>query len=265
MGDISIRDYIRWLPEAASEPTSTIVLTSSERRFVDLRILKTPETWTDAASTDEEVDSLPLSRLDWAIAGTSKSSPRDPVDGHEVSHAEWHHWIDSRTPHTEGAVDEGDNYTQPDGITVLEKGRMVNPATGRETDYEEVWRSEPIQAVPVMIGPGPRGAENGVTVCVVLELEEIEEGKVKKRGMVMRLGQYCQALVREGFVEGGDEKITIERLQWDADKGKWMTQVRIGDAEMPTDFATYFGHEAVVDDEVKVGGDEWKVVEKSVL
>jgi hypothetical protein len=40
MGSISIREHIRWFPDAASEPTSTIVLTSPERRFVDIRILQ---------------------------------------------------------------------------------------------------------------------------------------------------------------------------------------------------------------------------------
>lgn len=39
-GFISIRKSIRWLPGVASEPTSTIVLTSPQRHFVDLRILK---------------------------------------------------------------------------------------------------------------------------------------------------------------------------------------------------------------------------------
>jgi hypothetical protein len=40
MCDISIREYIRWLPDERDEPTSTIVLTTPERRFVDIRILK---------------------------------------------------------------------------------------------------------------------------------------------------------------------------------------------------------------------------------
>jgi hypothetical protein len=43
-GSISIRRSIRWLPGEASEPTSTMVLTSPERRFVDLRILKDQDT-----------------------------------------------------------------------------------------------------------------------------------------------------------------------------------------------------------------------------
>jgi hypothetical protein len=40
MGTISIRKFIRWLPDEPSEPTSTIVVTSPKlKRFVDLRIL----------------------------------------------------------------------------------------------------------------------------------------------------------------------------------------------------------------------------------
>jgi hypothetical protein len=38
MGSISVRKWIRWVPEEASEPTSTLVLTSPGRHFVDLRI-----------------------------------------------------------------------------------------------------------------------------------------------------------------------------------------------------------------------------------
>ncbi len=39
MADISIREYIRWIPDEASEPTTTVVLTSPEHRFVDVRLL----------------------------------------------------------------------------------------------------------------------------------------------------------------------------------------------------------------------------------
>lgn len=42
-GSISIRKSIRWLPDAAREPTSTLVLTSPEKRYVDVRILKDGE------------------------------------------------------------------------------------------------------------------------------------------------------------------------------------------------------------------------------
>ncbi|KAK3352736.1 hypothetical protein B0T25DRAFT_455437 [Lasiosphaeria hispida] len=249
MGDISIRESIRWLPDEASEPTSTIVLTSPEHRFVDLRIL------LDAKPSSG--GKYPFSALDWGIAGTSSSTLREPTDaeppGQQISHAQWRHWINSRTADVENAADEGDNFPQPDG-SILEKGRMVNPATGRETNYEEVWRSATIEAVPCF----PDGE---AIVCVVLKLQHDEDDSSPlNRGMIVRLGQYCQAIVRKGE---GDAGITVERLKWDGATEEWVKQVRIGDAEVPTDFATYFGTEATLDDDILVGGDVWRVVEKS--
>lgn len=39
MASISFRKFIRWVPDEAGEPTSTLVLTSPEKRFVDIRVL----------------------------------------------------------------------------------------------------------------------------------------------------------------------------------------------------------------------------------
>ncbi|KAK4099255.1 hypothetical protein N658DRAFT_498627 [Parathielavia hyrcaniae] len=251
MCDISIREYIRWLPDEASEPTSTIVLTTPQRRFVDVRVLK-PTSEEDAAHT-----LLPLSRLDWAIAGVSSSVAPSPADpGQEMKHSRWDHWIDSRIADADGVFDEGDMFDDPtDSTLMLEKGRMVNPATGVETEYEEIWRSEPIQNIPV---PGDR--EAGVT-CLALQMEvsgggEGPAGKAK-RGLIVRLGQYCQAFARDG------DDITLERLRWDAWQQRWTTEVRMGGQELPTDIATYLAHETSIDDEVKVGGVVWKVVERA--
>lgn len=195
---------------------------------------------------------LPLSRLDWAIAGTSSSSvissTEDPAQG--TKHGWWNHWIDSRAEIADGLVDEGDMFDDPsDARLTLEKGRMVNPATGVEAEYEEMWRSEPIQVVPV---PGP-GAKEGEVGCLALQWD----GGGVNRGLIVRLGQYCQAFARNG------DSITLERLKWDADQQRWTTLVRIGEQELPTEIATYLAHETRMDDEVKVRGCVWKVVEKA--
>ncbi|KAJ4350849.1 hypothetical protein N0V85_009673, partial [Neurospora sp. IMI 360204] len=103
-GDVSIRHSIRWLSSSSSssssdsptpsEPTSTIVLTSPGGRFVDLRILKadpsspdhtsvfSPQTGSQAEAEDARTRTLPLSRLDWAIAGTSTHTPTRPTIGY---------------------------------------------------------------------------------------------------------------------------------------------------------------------------------------
>ncbi|KAK0645732.1 hypothetical protein B0T16DRAFT_328245 [Cercophora newfieldiana] len=243
MTDISIRKHIRWLPDEASEPTSTIVLTSPERRFVDLRILLDQKPSPDGT--------LPLSALEWAIAGTSSSKIIQHSEDGDISHSQWKHWIDSRTPNTDNVADEGDMYPQPDGST-LEKGHMVNPATGLDTEYEEVWVSEEIQAVPAFTSGGELA---DVRVCVVLEMRRDEEGR---RGMVVRLGQYCQGFARTG---GGEGDVAVERWRWEGEEG-WVRGVRIGEGEMPCDFAMHLAAEAVKGDVVSVGGDVWMVVER---
>lgn len=200
---------------------------------------------------------LPLSRLDWAIAGTSSSSmiPVSDGSGKLVKHSQWAHWIDSRIVDCDNVVDEGDMFDDPsDPALTLETGRMLNPATGVDTDYEELWRSEPIETVPSPLGGGEK------VTCIALQMESVgsvdgPERKVR-RGLVVRLGQYCQAFAREG------DDTTLERLKWDADQQRWARQARIGEQELPTDIATYLAHEARLDDEVKVGGVVWKVVER---
>jgi hypothetical protein len=48
MGTISIRKFIRWLPDEPTEPTTTLVITSPRlKRFVDLRILLSENNSTD--------------------------------------------------------------------------------------------------------------------------------------------------------------------------------------------------------------------------
>ncbi|KAJ7619394.1 hypothetical protein FB45DRAFT_1033257 [Roridomyces roridus] len=111
---ISFRDSIRWLPDDASEPTHTVVLTATDSGvFLDVRFEK--ET----------------GQLDWAFAGY-RSSP-DP------NHTKFTHYIDSRTQNALAVVDIGTNTQLADGRT-LEAGEMINPTTGTLTKYEEVWR-----------------------------------------------------------------------------------------------------------------------------
>ncbi|KAF2718185.1 hypothetical protein K431DRAFT_315174 [Polychaeton citri CBS 116435] len=242
---LSHRKWIRWLPEEASEPTTTLVLTSPEKRFVDLRVFKPPK------GNDEIEDILPLARLDWAIGGHSESESRNATDGTVYTHSKWHHWVSSRVPNSEveGVADEGDMVVQQDG-TVLEKGSMVNPETGTVGDYEEVWFDE------AAVGT------TGKVKCIVLALQD---DRHKERGMVIRAGQWCQAVLRTG------DHVTLERWKWSdpssSESGNnssgWHRQVRIGDGFVPCG-AAIEGSDA---GRLKPGGEVtfkeqiWKVVE----
>ncbi|KAF5389948.1 hypothetical protein D9757_003622 [Collybiopsis confluens] len=114
---ISLRESIRWLPDAASEPTHTIVLTGRKTSvFIDVRFLKD--------SND----------IDWAFGGY-----RSVVREGDTELIKFTHLIDSRTRNPSQMTDYGSNTGLPDGTT-LETGEMINPATGKLTAYEEIWR-----------------------------------------------------------------------------------------------------------------------------
>ncbi|KAK5169873.1 uncharacterized protein LTR77_005851 [Saxophila tyrrhenica] len=245
---ISIRDYIRWGSEEASEPTTTLVLTSPERRFVDIRVLKAKD--NDEAQSQDTIgaDLLPFTRLDWAFAGTSESEVRltaakssaQEASGHV--HSKWHHWISSRTRNVDGIVDEGDMFPQPDGRT-LETGSMVNPASGKVEAYEEMWAD-----------PEPTGAGEEGKVCKVLILrDEAHEA----RGMVVRVGQFCQGVLRIG------EAFALERWGW-REHGGWRREVRMGDLWLPCGVPCD-GERVKLGGEVKYGDHVWKCVELAEL
>lgn len=236
MGSISLRDSIRWLPEPASEPTSTLVITSPKRNFVDIRVLR-PEGSASNWPTSEE--KVPLDRIDWLIAGTSLSWSREAG---KVSRGQWRHWIDSRTTDTADLADEGDMYPQADGTT-LEVGRMENPETGKETDYEEVWRD---------LNAFPEGLDDPLEAITV----QIDQGDEAK-GSVVRLGGFCQGFLRKG------ERLSAERWVWIDGGAGWKRTISIGEDELPCSQVLVSKSKWHVGDSVAVGEDKWKVIEVS--
>ncbi|KAI9757286.1 MAG: hypothetical protein M4579_003497, partial [Chaenotheca gracillima] len=167
------------------------------QRYVDLRTLKpVPSGHGDSQSKESRT----LTGIEWAFAGTSESTPEMPS---RPAHTVWHHSIDSHSRNPQS--DEGDMYPQPDG-GVLEKGSMANPATGKVTDYEEMWDDED---VTVIGGDSQR-------VCVVLEMEHDTGGSEPMKGIVIRVGSRCHGLViggREGE-SNSERKVDLEKWVW---------------------------------------------------
>lgn len=232
MADISVRQYIRWPPAPPSEPTSTVVLTSPSRHFIDVRILIHDEPGKGDVHGD--------SKLDWAFAGTSSSQPgQEPGTRHAV----WRHWVDSHSTEPETVRDEAvvNETGGPDG-SELESGRMVNPETGAEADYEEAWSSvEPL----VDLGSEGRPA------CVVLRTWDDDRGV---RGMLIRLGQFCQGILRDR------DAVTVERWNWDQDGG-WSLSARFGQDRLPVKALLGDMQTLKADDVVEDGTKTWKVIE----
>lgn len=135
-------------------------------------------------------------------------------------------------------------YPQADG-KVLEKGSMVNPATGKETAYEEVWHD--IE---------PTGTKSDKVKAFVLQVDS-----ETVRGSIVRYGQYCQAFLKEG------SRITAERWEWRGEK--WTRTVRIGEESLPCmlvmDVLDDLDDEMhlKLGDGIKLAGRSWRVVEVS--
>ncbi|EIN11197.1 hypothetical protein PUNSTDRAFT_25082, partial [Punctularia strigosozonata HHB-11173 SS5] len=125
---VSRRVSLRFLPSPPSEPTDTLVLTAgvlppstSRNFFVDFRPF-----------SDDP------SKCEWAFAGY-KIRP-------EADKSRWIHLIDSRGADWEGEdgrEDSGIFETLPNGDD-LERGEMLDPASGKIRPYEEVWRDDPL-------------------------------------------------------------------------------------------------------------------------
>lgn len=187
-----------------------------------------------------------MTRLEWAFAGTSSTELRAPTNikaGNEkaskpILHGIWRHWIDSRAApgHDGDTADEGELYPLPDGERTLERGAMVNPATGRKTEYEECWWDEADER------------------SVVLRLEE-NGGKTK--GMIVRVGRWCQGLIK---VVHDDEQVELAVERWKfTEEGKWQRVVKLGRVFMPC--ATTWDNSIAVGGKIEYKGYKWEVVE----
>jgi hypothetical protein len=147
---------------------------------VDVRIFKPTHAGEPDLPNDPE-DPQARKRLEWGFAGTAESTP---AKGESPAHTVWSHWVDSTT--IEEVKDEGYMWPLENG-DVLEKGAMKHPETGKVTEYEEVWRDLDVE---------------GEKVSTVLKMEDASK---KARGMVIRIGQWMQGVMRV------DDQITVER------------------------------------------------------
>lgn len=107
----------------------------------------------------------------------------------------------------------------------LEFGTGINPRTGSKWAYEEFWTDLPIEVTPAANDPDPP------KWSVVLRLDAPEHAV---RGMVVRLGRWCQGIVMLG------DYVSVERWEWktrgegeEEKMGDWERTVRIGDQFLP--------------------------------
>lgn len=200
----------------------------------------------------------PMDRLDWAFAGTSSTRPgsSSSKDGNDMRHlplGSWYHWVDSRSD--EAVKDQGRLLpTQSDRYT-LEWGEMVNPATGYMSPYEECWRD-----LDVLDIDSPDDRPMKWSIVLITESKGV-------KGMVIRVGQYCQGIVR------ADGEVTIERWRWrgscddsedddskDGEAAGWERIARLGRLFLPCAL-TFDPTELKVGAQIEYSGYEWEARE----
>lgn len=126
---------------------------------------------------------------------------------------------------------------------------MINPETGKFTPYEEKWADVALKSTT--------GREDGKVECAVLELCSEEHSA---RGLVVRVGQYCQGIVRVG------EQVAVERWVWDAETGfTWKRRVRMGDLFLPCGVVVGEPERLELGGEIRYGEQVWRVVELEVV
>ncbi|KAH8665914.1 hypothetical protein BGZ60DRAFT_529174 [Tricladium varicosporioides] len=242
---VSIRKWIKWGDNPASENTNTLVLTTAAKYFVDVRI------YLPTSSAELSLPSskpLPSSRLEWGFAGTAESTPASTSAQGKLerpAHTKWTHWVDNKSAIGIEVQDEGDMYPdEGEKEEVIERGHMVNPATGKDTEYEECW----VDLEPVLAN------EKREFRSWVLKTEA--EGT---RGMLARIGEWIQGVVRRG------DETRVVRLLWEEVEkgipGRWITTTIIGALEVP-------GEAFEISQKLEVGtkcrgvdGLEWECVE----
>ncbi|KAF2644943.1 hypothetical protein P280DRAFT_390734 [Massarina eburnea CBS 473.64] len=261
------------LPPQAFEPTSTLVLTSLNKTFVDVRVFR-PFRPSDPTLP---IRGGPRKRLEWAFSGTSYSHVMtDPFAARAGAHgpnggervwagpvkaARWTHWVDSRidvmTPAIQIPPDTGVMFPIND-VQTLEHGAAPSVNTRKMQSYEEMWTDLEIEAC------WPKTTK--VNIVMRIEAPEL-------RGVAIRLGRYAQAIMMQGVYP------TVERWEYtkivrtDADRDSimdegddqmwmWERTVRIGDEMLPCPLMWTKEDSLVMGGLVKFGKYEWTVEEK---
>ena len=202
----------------------------------------------------------------------------------------WTHWVDSRhskgvrtsvgapkTPHTatfsekpqDDWVDSATIYPTDKENESLEKGRMQNPDTALMADYEELWKDLPLQKLP---------HEPGLMSFVL----QAENKVLGTRGLVMRIGSWCQGVIRSGadigverwrfggvVMPGGAEVGLVDGPVSGVEDGiggknKWERLAKIGEMSLPCQVCWEKAWELKVGEQIVSGGLQWEVVEKVV-
>ena len=204
---ITTRISIAWLPDPPSEPTSTLVLSTPNGRFVDIRLTLSLTHPSDIGACS----------LELANAGTGTYG----VDNDGRKWGRWTHEIDSRPGFSVGEKDVEEDMgwmrTLGNGDT-LEEGRMKD-SQGVLRDYEEIWRTTPIVdsadkesgwKIVDSVEKGFEGSDAEKKIRAILG------GRSTFRTVVMRVDRYAQGILK---VDSESQEKLTDAVVFRAERG----------------------------------------------
>lgn len=245
---LSNRVTIQWLPDEAEELTSTMVLSTPGDRFTDVRVFKNKYPYVKKESVEPIEEVFQFATIGWEeeIKGTNKMRFHTTVNLAEIIKS-------IRTGKSleecTAAADIGAFWPIEGSEDRKETGAMENPATGKVTEYVEIWRSlNPEEATPdheVREGHWPLG-EREVRVRV---FDTETEGFI---GRIVRLGNWVQGVLFEASTE---DPLSVMRSFYNETTGEWTTLIDYGKREFPRLYKDWDASQEDAD------GIHWKRVE----
>lgn len=247
---LSTRVIIQWLPDEAEELTSTMVFSTPGEIFTDVRVFKSHYPYLKKPGEPEPLEEVfQFVTIGWEeeIKNTNQMRFHTVVNLQEILKA-----IKTKKPLDEcrAAPDIGAFWPVEGSDDRKETGAMENPATGKVTEYVEIWRSlNPEEATPtkeVREGQWPSG-ERDVRVRVY---DTITKGYT---GRIVRLGNWVQGVLFDASET--QHPLSVFRAFYDEKSEKWTTLIDYGYGVFPSMFKDWDATQA------EENGVEWKRVE----
>ncbi|KAM9938685.1 hypothetical protein OXX80_001819 [Metschnikowia pulcherrima] len=229
---LSTRVSLRWLPEEPNELTSTMVFTSAQDHFVDVRIYKDKYPYRQVGEQPERFEDV----FDWVIVGEEEAieNSNQIRFNHTVNSQEIARSLATKKPLSEcrSDPDVGAFWPIEGSEDRKETGAMAHPNTGKTTEYVEIWRSlnPNLTSVDkeVREGHDEKGAATHEDAAPVATYDLKTKGFI---GRIIRLGNWVQGVIYE---ENETEfPISVVRKFRDANSGKWMDLITYGKHKFP--------------------------------
>jgi hypothetical protein len=240
---LSTRVSIQWPPEPVGEDTKTVVITTPDNHFVDLRVYL--EHYPYRIQTSEEFENV----FQWCSCGVERpiaNSNKIEFCQEINSIAIWKS-IRANEPLLPPEPDIGEFSSIPNSEDRKEVGTMTNPATGKQQLYVEIWRS---------LDPDKHTHEYEVPQLsrpIVNEIFTLVVSSVGYSGKLVRVGNWAQGII----YNKSNKETPLHVIQSHYD-GSWNTLLAYGATEL---FPVAFN--GIINDTVRINHLEWKCIERS--